>query len=169
MSPLSIEQFSINGLLGCLLGTLAGWLNLLFLGMVFLNTPNLNHPSYWTALFGLCGIIAGAIQGGFLRRVTQPSLLWLLVSGTGWSIASIVFSQGSGSVATIGDLILAGLICGGIASLPQWLFLQRSLPFAAFWLVLSANTWSILLVLIRWSFEHFFWIPHWIMNHVPLV
>ena len=77
--PLSIKHFLIQGLLGCLIGTWVGFLNLVFI-IVFLGVLEDNRFSF-IALWGLCGIIAGAIQGGFLRRVTRPTLLWLLLSG----------------------------------------------------------------------------------------
>lgn len=162
---LSIKHFLIQGLLGCLIGTWIGCLNLVFLIIVFLGVLEDDQFSF-IALWGLCGGIAGAVQGGFLRRATRPALLWLLLSGTGWCIVGFIDSQGTISKSTTGNLIAVSLLYGGLAALPQWLLLQRSLPFAACWLPLSASTWSILGRILRWQSDRFDQITRWIINQV---
>ena len=147
--PLSIKYFLIQGLLGCLIGTLTGFLNTLLLVIVFLDRL-LDGRFYGIALFPLGGIIAGAIQGGFLPRTTRRALLWLLLSGIGWSIVGFVDTQGAFPKATTDNVIAVSLLYGGLAALPQWLLLQRSLPFAAFWLPVSASAWGILGLMFHW-------------------
>jgi hypothetical protein len=152
LTPLALRQFLLRGLLGCLLGTEIGLLNLLVLDLV-LRTGN--RRFYLIALFGLCGIIAGAIQGGFLRRVTRPALLWLVLSGMGWSIAGFVGTQVTVSWSEPGSVMLLGGLLGALAALPQCLLLRRSLPFVAIWLVLSASAWSIMLPPTNWQYDLF--------------
>jgi hypothetical protein len=156
-------QFFIQGLLGCLIGTWIGVLNLVVLIIVF---PGVIEGGGLTfiALWGLCGMIAGAIQGGFLRRATRPALLWLLVSGVGWLAVGLVDTQETISKSTTGGLIAISLLYGGLAALPQWLLLQRSLPFATFWLPVSASTWSILGLILRWQSELFDQLVRWIIS-----
>ena len=162
---LSIKHFLIRGLLGSLIGIWTAFLNLVFLTIVF---PGVLEDDRFSiiALWGLCGIIAGAIQGGFLRRTPRPALLWLVLSGTGWLIVGLVDSQGTISKSTTGNVIAVSLLYGGLAALPQWLLLQRALPFAAFWLALSASTWSILGLILRWQSDLFDHIARWIINQV---
>jgi hypothetical protein len=161
----SVKHFLIQGLLGCLSGTWIGCLNLVFLMIVF---PGLleDGPLSFIALWGPCGIIAGAIQGGFLRRATRPALLWLLLSGIGWLMVGLVDSQGMLPKSTPGDVIAVSLLYGALAALPQWLLLRRSLPFAVFWLPLSASIWSILGLLLRWQSDGFYQVASWIINQV---
>jgi hypothetical protein len=166
-TPLAIKQFLIWGLLGCLIGTWTGVLNLVVLMIVF---PGVLEDSqfYLIALWALCGIITGAIQGGFLRHATRPALLWLLLSGTGWLIVGFVDSQATLSKSTTGSVIAVSVLYGGLAALPQWPLLQRSLPFAALWLALSASIWSILGLILRWQSDRFQQMLWWIINHVLL-
>jgi hypothetical protein len=163
--PLSIKHFLIQGLLGCLIGTWIGCLNLVVLTMVFLGVLEDNRFSF-IALWGLCGIIAGAFQGGFLRRATRPALLWLLLSGIGWCIVGFVDTQATIAKSTTINVIAVSLLYGGLAALPQWLLLQRSLPFSACWLPLSASTWSFLGLILRWQSDRFDDIAWWIINQV---
>jgi hypothetical protein len=138
-TPLSITQFVIRGLLGCLIGTWIGFFNLVLIMIVF---PGVLEDSsfYFIALWGSCGIIAGSIQGGFLRRATQSALLWLLLSGAGWFIVGFIDTQGTLPKLTTGDVIGVSLLYGGLAALPQSFLLWRSRPFAAGWLAVSAST-----------------------------
>jgi hypothetical protein len=163
--PLSIKHFLIQGLLGGLIGTWIGCLNLVFLMIVF---PGVLEESRFAviALWGICGSIAGAIQGGFLRRATRPVLLWLLLSGTGWCIVGFVDSQSMIAKSTTGNVLAVSLLYGGLAALPQWLLLQRSLPFAACWLPLSASIWGSLGLILRWHSDRLDDIARWIINLV---
>jgi hypothetical protein len=162
--PLSIKHFLIQGLLGCLVGTGVGFLNLVFM-IVFLGVLEDDRLSF-IALWGLCGIIAGAIQGAFLRRATRPKLVWLLLSGIGWCIVGLVDSQGSIPKSTTGDVIAVSLLYGGLAALPQWPLLQRSLSFAAAWLPLSASIWCILGLILRWQSDLLNDIVQWIIDRI---
>jgi hypothetical protein len=149
--------------LGCLVGTWIGFFNLVVIALEFPGVLEAGRPAF-VALWGLCGMIAGAIQGGFLRGVTRPAFLWLLLSGIGWLIVGFFDTQDTLPKSTTGDVIAVSLLYGGLAVLPQWLLLQRSLSFAAFWLPLSASTWSILGLLLRWQSDRFDSVVRWIIN-----
>jgi hypothetical protein len=128
MKP-ALCTFLLRGLLGCLIGTLIGYFNIAFLFPMI--SDRFGHPFYWKALFGLCGIIAGAVQGGFLRRATRPAPLWLALSGTGWLFVGYVdvllaspatrridVLLVSSATTTTGHMIIVGLLLGGLAALP---------------------------------------------------
>ncbi len=93
--PISINQFLLRGLLGCLIGISIGRLNLLGVTQIFpADTFGTAHPVARLALFALCGSIAGALQGRFIdRRLTRPQLLWLFLSAAGWSILGLFDPQ----------------------------------------------------------------------------
>jgi hypothetical protein len=135
MKP-ALRIFLLRGLLGCLTGTLIGYSNVVFLYPMLPARPE--YPFYWIALYGFCGIIAGAIQGGFLQRATRPAPLWLALSGTGWLFVGFVYALLVlpvlllvSSATTTGHVITVGLLLGGLAAPPQWLLLRRSVLFAA--------------------------------------
>ncbi len=149
----SPERFLIRALPGCLLGSCIGILNLLFVQVIGFGY-RLHHLMPLPVLFALCGIIAGAIQGGFLRRATRPALLWLLLSALGWSFAGITYEPVLVPAYTAGARLGAHLFFGALAALPQWLWLQRSHRNASYWLVFSASAWGIVMFstieLFRW-------------------
>jgi hypothetical protein len=161
---ITLKQFLIQGLLGCLIGTLIGYSNVMSLSPMLHDRPG--HPFYWLALYGFCGIIAGAIHGGFLRCATRPAPLWLALSALGWSFVGFLHAllvssvttrvdvlQVSSATTPTGHVITVGLLLGGLAALPQWLLLRRSIPFAACWLALSAIAWSISGVILRLLYQ----------------
>jgi hypothetical protein len=145
---LSLREFLLRGLLGSLLGSCIGVLNAILLVGIFDTGYLSNRPLYEPVLLGLCGIIAGAIQGGFLRRTTQPALLWLLLSGLGWSLVGLVDSQDTIAWSRTGNYTADGLLFGALVALPQCLrLLPQSLRFAALWFLLSVSIWSFLRLL----------------------
>jgi hypothetical protein len=145
----SPERFLIRALLGCLLGSCIGLLNLLFLYMMSFGYrlhDLMSSPIFIPILCALCGIIAGAIQGGFLRRATRPALLWLLLSALGWSFAGFALAPVFGDYGyTRGAIIATYLLCGALAALPQWFWLQRSHRNAAYWLMFSEGVWALVM------------------------
>jgi hypothetical protein len=139
MTRPSPEPFFLRGLLGCLLGTCIGILNVEFVEVISfgyqLDHHTLDRLIPLPIVFALCGIIAGAIRGRFLRRATQPALLWLLLSALGWSFAGITYEPVLGSAYTAGARLGAYLFFGALVALPQWLWLQRSHRNAPYWIV----------------------------------
>jgi hypothetical protein len=153
--PLTFKQFLIRGLFGCLLGTLIALLNLFVLVVLFPGVFQSNRQFNVPAVFALLGIIAGAIQGSFLRHTTRPALVWLLLSAFGWSLVGVVNTHDMIAWSSIGDRIASSLLIGALTALPQWLGLRRSLRFAACWPFLSASAWVILGLVIQWLIERF--------------
>src|SRR5262245_1128829 len=109
ITSLPIKQLLLRGLLGCLLGTFIGLLNLFLLAMVFSSNREIVEP----LACGLCGIIAGAIEGNFLRRTARPALLWLLLSGAGWSAIGFIDAHNLIAWSTTGNRITGALLFGG--------------------------------------------------------
>jgi hypothetical protein len=174
--PLSPKQLLFQGVAGCLLGIFLGLLNVLLVMRMSPDTYLLNHPFALLALFASCGIIAGAIQGGFLRRVIRTPFLWLALSGMGWLFIGCIDILTVSSIPVDVDVLLfslprtervIGLLLGGLAALPQWVLLQRSIPLAGLWLLLSASTWYLVLLamnLQQGRFQHFLtWIANWVL------
>jgi hypothetical protein len=147
---LSIKQFLLRGMAGCLIGAFIGMLNVALLGNPYRAPFQISRPLYHIIVFGFGGVIAGAIQGGFLRPVTRPPSVWLLLSGLSWSLIGLLIDQIPFWMSS--NDILLGLLYGGIVGVPQWLLLQRSLRFAAFWLLLSPASWIMLFVLLELFF-----------------
>jgi hypothetical protein len=159
---LTPKQFLLRGLAGCLLGTLIAFLNM----FIFAMSPLFRQPFAAPLALGCCGLIAGAIHGGFLRRVTRPALLWLLLSGAGWLLVGFIESQHMIPWSSTGQRVISALFYGGLAALPQWLLLQRSLRFAAIWPVLTASTWLLLLFAMDWQRDNIREMLRWIANRV---
>ena len=143
LTPLSFKQFLL-GLIGCFIGIFAGFLSEIIISSKVYPDPSILSPLVFSMIVsGASGIIAGAIQGGFLRRTARPFLLWLALSGTGWALAAFVtnfiahrWPVGINSL----PLYVFGIAA---AVLPQCFLLRRSIFFAACWLVLSASMWGI--------------------------
>jgi hypothetical protein len=96
----------------------------------------------------LSGVIAGAIQGSFLRPHTRPIVAWLIVTGFGWMAAyglmRYFYSVNNTYtiLPTFGELSL-GLGMGFLVGITQWLVLQQRWKNAYLWIVSTVIVWSI--------------------------
>jgi hypothetical protein len=156
--PLPFKQLLLRGLMGCLLGTLITILNLFLIARIFPSNRQVIEPfAFWC-----CGLIAGAIHGGFLRRLTRPALLWLLFSGAGWSVAGLIDSHNMLEWSSTRQIVINALFLGGLVALPQAsLLLSRSLRLAILWPVLSASSWALVLLAIDWQGKDFNRMINW--------
>jgi hypothetical protein len=93
------------------------------------------------------GIIAGALQGAFLRSYTRPVIIWLAASGIGWILAYGLMryfyatTDAYSLLPTAGELSL-GFGMGLLAGIPQWLILQAQWRTADWWLVSTVLCWG---------------------------
>jgi hypothetical protein len=148
------DDFWFKAIFGGLLATVAGiigaWL------LTWLSQQWLSSSAIWISA-GIGGVIAGVIQGFFIRHSVEPKLLWLTASSSGW-LAALGYAQAIGSAwpriglgAWLGTTALVGAIIGGA----QWLVLRRARQNAVWWVALNASIWLFigviaLVVVIFW-------------------
>jgi hypothetical protein len=94
------------------------------------------------------GIIAGALQGAFLRSYTRPVSIWLTASGIGWTLAYSLMQYfyattvTSSILPTTGEVLL-GFGMGFLAGTAQYLVLQIRWRTAYWWIISTALCWGI--------------------------
>jgi hypothetical protein len=94
------------------------------------------------------GIIAGALQGAFLRSYTRPVIIWLGASGIGWLLAYSLMryfyttTDTSTILPTVSEIFL-GVGMGVLAGTAQWLVLQVRWRTAYWWIVSTVFWWAI--------------------------
>jgi hypothetical protein len=94
------------------------------------------------------GVIAGALQGAFLRFYTRPVIIWLAASGIGWLLAYSLMryfyttTNTSTIVPTASETFL-GVGMGLLAGTTQWLVLQVRWRTAYWWIVSTVLWWAV--------------------------
>jgi hypothetical protein len=91
------------------------------------------------------GLVAGALQGAWLRPYTRPPLLWLGASAAGWLLAYVVIGRPDLASGLLHLLPLTmALLIGITSSLFQWLHLRRVVRRATSWVWINAVCWCVL-------------------------
>jgi len=137
----SAGEFWSYAFIATILGTLIGTITLIIL--IALVDQLWSGGAEFVA-GGLSGLVAGAIQGAFLRRSTQPKLLWLGLSCGGWLITIILGNTirhlWPGADANREMAIAA--IGGAVVGTCQWVLLRRYRSHVIWWVPLSAAIWT---------------------------
>jgi hypothetical protein len=135
--------FSWLGLtiLGSLLGWWLGW-QLSYLVPGGLST--------WT-LAGVMGLVLGAAQWPVVQAHLPRSGWWVLATGLGWMAG---FQLGSllayrFGLAGIAFGLLVGVVTGAVLGLFQWVYLQRWVSRAGWWVPASIFAWASSLIYFR--------------------
>ena len=141
------DDFWFKAIFGGLLATVAGIISAWLL--TWLCQQWLSSSAIWISA-GIGGVIAGVLQGVFIRHPIEPKLLWLTASSSGW-LAALGYAQAIGSAwprigpgAWLGATALGGAIIGGA----QWLVLRRTRQDAVWWVALNASIWLFIGVIV---------------------
>lgn len=121
---------------GSLLGIVSGIINMVLVQRFL--------PDLFGALLAVAvgGVIAGALQGGFMRRYTQPALLWLGLTAVGWLAAFIALGMTDWSLLLQDDFSWRNVsLCALMTSVPQWGMLRRHVGRAWFWVLINLGCW----------------------------
>ncbi len=94
----------------------------------------------WVLLPGFTvGLWVGLLQWFVLRqRVRQQSGWWILASGVGWLVGSLL-----AIVLPIEDPVLVGALLGLGISAGQWFVLRRWVHRAEWWVIISTLSWTV--------------------------
>ena len=133
-----------DGVAGTGLGLVAGGCNYLALQLAFgMYPPSMISALYW----GLSGVIAGAIQGAFIRQYIASRLRWLAASSISWMVAGVSLDRFAVLTRRSDSLwiqllepvlwILGGMLGCGLIGFCQWLLLRSHLRAAWWWLIMS--------------------------------
>jgi len=90
------------------------------------------------------GVVVGLAQWFVLRELLDRAGWWVLVTTVGWVIGWAVIVTG-GIVAPEAGLIaslITGLVVGAAVGLAQWVILQRSVYYAAWWVPANIIGWT---------------------------
>jgi len=138
------DDFWSKAVLGSILATCIGTFSALLLALI--ADPWVAAGAPWLGA-GVGGIIAGAIQGAFIRHDTRPRLLWLAISSSAWLVAiSVVVGIGDRwPTRGFASLLCATALSGAIIGSAQWLMLRRTRPDAIWWVLVNACIWVLVL------------------------
>jgi hypothetical protein len=152
----SALDLSIRAAVGTFLGILIGIINRVII------TGVLRHTALAQLVgFGIGGLIAGAIQGLFMRHYTRSTLAWIGVSGLGWMIIGLPelwFADNTFSLWLCDRLTrraLVGLVSGGIVGILQALTLMPRSPTVRWWLLVTILVWVGLWMLPALIFDNY--------------
>jgi hypothetical protein len=127
--------------IGIPLGLSIGAVNALLLQRpvrVFIGFPLDDVLSRFIVVF-VSGIIAGAVQGAFLRPYTRPVMIWLIANGIGWTLAyglmRYFYTTARSTILPTVDEVSLGLGMGLIVGVAQWIVLRHRLNAAYWWII----------------------------------
>ncbi|MEO7909183.1 MAG: hypothetical protein ABIV47_05985 [Roseiflexaceae bacterium] len=143
----SVGTFLEAAVGGTILGILLGSFNRELVGVFLIHTP-IN----WLVSFLIGGVVAGAIQGGFIRRHIPSPWIWLSLSSICWLIAGgldmwlprelVWYKLCIHIIPYILVGGLRGIIIGSGQSLAFW---QHS-QLVRLWIIVNLLVWPALLV-----------------------
>jgi hypothetical protein len=152
----SALDVSLRAAVGTFLGILIGVINRVII------TGALQHTAVAQLVgFGIGGLIAGAIQGLFMRHYTRSTLAWIVMSSFGWMIISLPelwFADNTFSLWLCYYLTrraLVGLLSGGIVGILQALTLIPHSQTARWWLIVTILIWVGLWILPALIFDNY--------------
>ena len=90
------------------------------------------------------GLLTGAVQYGFLRRILRGMGGWVPATAGGWLLGMFLI----GAFLRLGWIVMAGMgltfsLMGLSIGLAQWPVLRRRLPRAGWWPVASLLGWGL--------------------------
>ncbi len=152
----SALDVSIRAAVGTFLGILIGITNRVIV------TSALRHTAVAQLVgFGIGGLIAGAVQGLFMRHYTRSTLAWIVVSGLGWMIIGLPelgFRDNTFSLWLCHYLTrraLVGFVSGGIVVILQALTLMPRSQTIRWWLIVTILVWVGLWMLPALIFDNY--------------
>jgi len=152
----SALDLSIRAASGTTLGILLGSINRIIM------TGLLHHTAVAQIIgFGIAGLIAGTIQGMFLRHYTRSTLLWMGVSGLGWMLIGLPelwFPDNTFPLWLCDNVTrraLVGMLSGEIVGTLQALTLRRQSRIIGCWLLITILVWGGLWMLPAILFDHY--------------
>lgn len=140
------DDFWSKAVLGGILATCIGMFSALLLA--FITEPWVATGAPWLGA-GVAGVIAGAIQGAFIRHYTRPRLLWLAINSSAWLVAVSIAVGMSELWPAHGfaSLLCTTALVGAIIGSGQWLLLRRTQPDTVWWILVHASIWVLLLLI----------------------
>jgi hypothetical protein len=98
-------------------------------------------------LEAMLGLVVGASQWVFLRRHVHKAGWWILANTVGWILgwtlirvtASVIFWVVGGTAG----IVVLGAILGTVLGVAQWVFLQRRVHRAGWWILANTVGWTV--------------------------
>jgi len=149
MEPVTepVDSFLEAAVRGTILGIILGSFNQVLVSAFLIDTP-LNR----LVSFVIGGLVAGAIQGAFLRRHIPSPWIWLSLSSISWLIVAcwdVWLSDNlvsRGACYQIMPYILIGAFRGIVVGLGQSLVFCQHPRLVRVWIVVNILLWPTLLV-----------------------
>lgn len=141
----SLQMLIISITIGLCIGTVNAFIIQRLLHMMMGLFLDETFSTFIAVLFS--GVIAGAIQGVFLRPYARPVVIWLIASGLGWMAAYGLIryfysvNDTNTILPTFGELVL-GSGLGFLVGTAQWLVLQQRWANAYLWIVSTVIVWG---------------------------